>query len=259
MSTVQLVNGVYKAEAGIEKGLKPDENGYYTVILGGLNCYNSAGAYYVARNSTELFTSSSELMRRIKTGQLRGELGHPKRDPGSDLQSWLARAMTIDEQKVACHISEVWLDHSFGKNNPKMNNPDLVAIYGKVRPSGPFGQCLKETLENPKENAAFSIRALTEDKRVNGRLEKTLVQIITWDYVNEPGLSLANKWGTPTLEDRVSTILESSDMVDILQRGVDLKISQESASPVIQDTIKRLKKMAPKDHISSQRSVIDRW
>lgn len=259
MSAVQLINGVYKANPNQQKEQVPDENGYYTLIVGGLNCFNSYGAYYVAKNSIELFNSSSDLMRRINGGQLRGELGHPKREPGTDLNSWINRAMTIEEKNVCCHISEVWLDLEYGKKNPEHKNPYLVAIYAKVRPAGPHGPILKAAFENPKENVGFSIRSLTDDRRVGGRLEKTLVQVITWDYVNDPGISMANAWSTPTVEDHVSTVLESDVVVDVLKRNNNIHTSNESGSMLRNDTIERIERMSNKEHIGKRQSVLDRW
>ena len=71
---------------------------------------------------------------------------------------------------------------------------------GKVKPSGPMGPSLKEQLENPSENVAFSVRSLTRDKRIAGQLFKHMTTLVTWDYVNEPGISVATKYDNPSLE-----------------------------------------------------------
>ena len=49
----------------------------------------------------------------------------------------------------------------------------------------------------------FSIRSFTEDKIIAGRKTKMLKKIVTWDTVNEPGISQACKMNTspiPSLE-----------------------------------------------------------
>lgn len=183
-----------------EGKITPDENGYYTVVLGGLNTYNSAGEYYTAEGALQLFENSSHLMRRIKNGSLYSELGHPKKIPGMSMEDFYNRILTIDETNITGHISEITLDMSFGKKNPEIGNPDLIAIIGKVKPFGPHASTLQAALENPKQNSAFSIRGLTENKYRNGRVERILTNIITWDYVVEPGISIACKAYSPGLE-----------------------------------------------------------
>jgi hypothetical protein len=139
-------------------------------------------------------------MRRIKNGSLYAELGHPKKLPGMSMEDFYNRVITIDEGNVCGHISEVTLDFNYGKNNPQFGNSDLVAIIGKVKPAGAKASALQIALENPKQNAAFSVRGLTENKYRNGRVERRLTNIITWDHVIEPGINVACKAHTPGLE-----------------------------------------------------------
>lgn len=259
MSTVQLASAVFKADPKREKALTPDENGYYTFLLGALNCYNSYGAYYVARNVIEIFNQSSELTRRIKNGQLRGELGHPKRTADMDLDAWLRRAVDIDPKHVCCHFSEIWLDTEFGKKHPEYKNPDMIAVYGKVKPAGVHGHVLQASIDNPKENVAFSVRSLTDDRWVRNRLEKTILSVITYDYVNEPGKALANKWDTPTMEERSPTILQSDKLIQVLKRNQDNSISTESSRSFVKETIARLEKMSVYDHVSGHDSRVTQW
>jgi len=41
---------------------------------------------------------------------------------------------------------------------------------------------------------------MADDVPGQGRMEKHIRSIITWDHVNEPGIRLATKYHTPTLE-----------------------------------------------------------
>ena len=142
-----------------KKGIiKPDETGYYTFPMGGLNAFNSAGEYYTLEGAVELFRESSILMRRMDKGYLKSELGHPKKIPGMSDDQYLERIMTIEETNVVAHIKELWLDHDFGIKNPQFKNPALVAIMGKIRPSGPHGPALEASIQNPCENVGFSIQ-----------------------------------------------------------------------------------------------------
>ena len=52
-----------KGKEGILPG--PDSDGYHTVVLGGLNCYNSAGEYYTADRVIDMFRDSSVFMRLL--------------------------------------------------------------------------------------------------------------------------------------------------------------------------------------------------
>jgi len=180
--------------------LTPDEHGYYEHVIGGLNTLNSADEYYVADGVTQLFEQSSLFIRRIKNGCLKGELGHPKQAPGMGMKTYMRRIMSIEETNVCVHYADVFLDPNYGKKNPQLRNPHLVAIIAKLKPSGPKAQSLKDSLDNPKENVCFSIRALTKDRMIRGTNYRTIVQIVTWDCVTEPGIAISNKWDSPAME-----------------------------------------------------------
>lgn len=190
--------------------LKPDADGYYTVILGALDSFNSAGAYYPMNGAEAVFAESSSLQRRVRTGNCRGEYGHPQRAPGQSIQEHMGRCMRIHEPNIAFHVSEVWLDKSVVKG------PDgkaLVAVMGKIRPCGPMGHVLEAQLKNPKENVCFSVRALTVDTIVAGIIQKVIKQIIGWDYVNEPGIAVATKYHNPALESYCDDIVITEEML----------------------------------------------
>ncbi len=227
-----------KLEAkGLKGILNPDSNGYYELVIGGLNTLNSAGEYYTLEGAKELFEQSSVFMRRVASGNLRGELGHPKKLPGQTMNDFFTRIMGIHEDNVCCHFSEVWLDLNYGKNNPQFNNPDLVAIMAKVKPAGPKGFVLEQSLRNPKENTCFSIRALTKDFMQNGRVNRVLQQIVTWDCVNEPGLALANKYDSPSLEN-LSDIIVSESMVNKAIERTHDALAMEETKAILRETKK---------------------
>lgn len=178
--------------------LKPDKDGYYTVVLGALNFYNSAGQFYPLEPAKKLIDESSVLVRRASTGNLRSEYGHPKFQPGMTKKDYLYRIMDIHESNTCCHIYKVWIDDTSVKDS---SGNAIVTILGLIKPSGPHGHVLEAQLKNPKENVCFSIRSITDDYiEPSGRTIKVLKEIFTWDYVNEPGISAANKWLSPALE-----------------------------------------------------------
>ena len=196
---VSSVRFACTALAGSNKAgnVKQDDNGYYPMVVGALNVYNSAGQFYVYEQAKALFESSSQLMRRVSRGALRGELGHPKPQPGMSNDAFANRVMSIYEENVCCHHKEITLDFENIKDD---RGQPIIAIISKVMPSGPMGPVLEKSLKNNNENVCFSIRAFTDDYRDAGVTKRVLKTVVTFDYVNEPGISFANKFKSPSLE-----------------------------------------------------------
>ena len=211
MSIVKFTETVFTNQN--KEGLlpPPDSDGYYTVVLGGLNCYNSAGEYYVADGVIDMFRASSSFMRRIQAGSLYSEVGHPRKEPGMSNTQFYSRIIDILDTNICGHISEVSLDTDYGKKFSQFGNPDLIAIMGKVKPAGAKANVLKTSLENPKQNTAFSVRGLTDNFDRNGRVERVLTQIVTYDHVVEPGIKAACKAFVPGLESL--QVYETSDIL----------------------------------------------
>lgn len=205
------MNGTIKfsSEILLNKGktglLSPDADGYYELIIGGINCFNSCGEYYAMAKSVEdLFKSSSTFMRKVKSGKLYGELEHPEFTQGMDKDSFIRRIYHIDGRNVICQFKDIWLDLDFGKKHPEYNNPDLIAIMAKVIPHGVHEKILRDSLTNKFINPCFSIRSITNNYYHKGTMIKEIDDIITFDYVSEGGIAIANKWDSPALESRDS-------------------------------------------------------
>lgn len=222
-----------------KKGVvKPDADGYYNdLVLGALDFFNSAGAFYEFESAKCLFEESSSLMRRVRNGALRGEYGHPKMVPGMSEREYLARVLNIYEDCVSHHIRSVTIDNT-GRVKDGAGKP-VIAILGSVKPMGPRGQDLRDSLENGHENACFSIRSLTNDfMDRRGMHRKVLKQIVTWDYVNEPGISVANKFSFPSLEG-ISNDLHFTvrQLNDIRERQSIAGVSMENGGGVTVDAV----------------------
>lgn len=194
--------------------LKQTDNGYYPMIVGGLNVENSAGAFYVYEQAKQLFEESSSLMRRVKRGVLKGEYGHPVRQPGMTREDFMYRAMDILPTNVCCHHRSIYLDFESVKDK---DGKPVIAIISEVQPSGPMGDYLRASLDNKDENVCFSIRAFSDDKMVGGRNMKTLRNVITFDYVIEPGIEHAEKYKSPTLESRSEMVVNKTMLEKALQ------------------------------------------
>jgi hypothetical protein len=201
--------------------ITPDEDGYYNLVLGGLDVYNSVNEYYPYAPAKELFTSSSQLMRRVSSGALRGEYGHPKQAPGQSLDSFAQRILAIYEENVSHHIREITLDFD------RLKDPQgrkCIAIMGKVKPMGPNGALLQASLDNKLENVSFSIRSFTRDEIVGRLRQRILKNIVTWDYVNEPGISIANKFQSPGLEEFAETMFNKQHFERGLVQPVGMRM-----------------------------------
>lgn len=224
MSTVaKFTETIYRDQN--KKGVlpAPDSNGYYTLMIGALNCYNTSREYYVANNAIKLFHESSPFMRRIQAGCLYAELGHPRRTPGMSYADFYSRMIDIDEKNVCAHFAEVWLDTSYGRKNPDANNSDMVAIFAKVKPHGPHAATLQASLDTPQQNTSFSIRGITDNHERNGRIERELTTVITFDHVVMPGIPRACKAFAPGLE--------SSNLV--LESGQDVVVQYDLLKNVV--------------------------
>ena len=176
--------------------LKPDEYGYYKLILGALNFHNAAGIYYDYDTSKQVFEESSSFMRRIRGGNLYSEVEHPEWKPGMSLDDYVRRIRYIDGQNVCAHIREIELvmeeKGAYGK--------PVCVIYGWVKPDRDKGHLLKAALENPKQNVCFSIRSLVEERRVGSTIIRSIQELVSFDWVIEPGISKAHKFNAPGLE-----------------------------------------------------------
>ena len=254
----KLIN---KGKKGI---LKPDSDGYYTTVIGGLNAINSSGHLY-SDQARYLFTGTdnkSILQRRIKSGNLKGENGHPKLAPGMSMDEFKYRLLNVEEKNVSHHIRSVTLDDDFGKNNPEYNNPELIGIIAEIKPTGPYGPALQAAFDNPHENVCFSIRGFTDDTFSGGRRVRTLFEVVTFDWVTEPGISSATKWDSSACE---SASLETVDMTHFTQKDIENMLSGRSglalesdAHSIAMNVLKHMDSSKPRD-IKVSDLNIGRW
>lgn len=227
--TCQVLRGTNK-----EGLLKPDENGYYTVVLGGFNIRNEMGNFYpFNKYLEEIFKNSSTFMRKIEKGQLRGECDHPTPWKGMTEREWFSRLRKIETSRVSHHIRKVTLDFN---NYRSQHGETMVAVLGEVKPAGgELGDKLRASLENPDEDTAFSVRSLTLDQpMVTGAWRKDIYECVTWDWVEEPGVRNATKYHSPGLESFDSYQFSAQTVGDILlsgNSGVGYGLEADAADP----------------------------
>lgn len=204
--------------------IKELDGGYFEAVLGAFDFYNSAGAYYPFQKAKELFEDSGALMRRIATGNCRGECGHPRKTPDMSMREFITRVCDIYEPNISHHIRRVRIDTT------SVKGPDgrpCIAVIGEVKPAGPMGPALLAAFQNKHEDVCFSVRSLTKDSYVGNTLHKDMVQLITWDWVNEPGISVARKWNSPSLE---SVTISPTQLQQARREAVRANSGMESSS-----------------------------
>lgn len=181
--------------------LKPDSQGYYPCPVGAYNAYNSAGYLYDSASGLSMFQSGSQLMRQAEKGCLYGEYKHPEKLPGMSDQQYLARIRKIDPDRYSHHIREYELVPSRDEHGRP-----ITLVIAWLKPFGPFGKYVDESLNNPAMNTYFSVRSITIDDMMN-RIKHTR-EVITHDFVGEGGIFVAQKHRAPSLEDFKESSIE---------------------------------------------------
>lgn len=232
--------------------LRADKDGYREVLLGGYGIQNSVGAYYDPLSAGKLLESSSAFQRRVSAGYLRGEYGHPKPD-GMNERQWMTRVMRIEETRESHHIKSVTVIQNFKGKDGK----PCMAVIGMVKPTGPYGHCLEEKFENGSENLAFSVRSITSDSLRMGRVFKVTREIVTWDYVNEPGIAHANKFDSPSMESLQEVSFTKDSFYDAVKHLSLSGFGLESSAIVLANDIERA--MGWKEGTISARPMSSRW
>lgn len=230
MSSILVFENTAIKEAGKTGVMTPDADGFYDVVLGAFGVHNSSGAYYPDDKIKNLFTSSSELMNRIKNGRLYGEWGHPKHEPGMTGRDYLIKLLIMHEEQISHFIKRVELVENFKGHNGRVG----LGVMGSVKPHGPCGSYLQQSFDTPEMNCCFSLRSISIDSRdSSGRVLKNPVKIVTWDAVGEPGIDEADKYHNPATESRKYEFTDT-DVAMALERAHIPGASIESATPALE-------------------------
>lgn len=231
--------------------IKPDKDGCYTQVIGGLNAYNSGGSFYELEAGLQFFQAQSSFQRKIGRGVLRAETGHPKKTPGMKEYEYGERILRIEETLVCGTWRKIWLSNADLRDEQGRR---IVPIMGTIYPSGPYRDMLIHAFQSPGEQVCFSIRSFTNDiPRGDGTFIKKLLQIVTFDYVNEPGIWSAEKLLSPTLESRTDSSLERSLFRDGVKESVLSPTLENHSDSILVDST-----MARQDYsYSSDRYHID--
>lgn len=198
--------------------LTADENGYYTICVGALDHSSrnvdaqGRSTYYTAEGASKFFAEGTLFNQRIQGGFIKAEYGHPPREPGMTDMQYVERNMGIRESEVCAQFGAIWLVPNYVD---PLTGEKCVGIFAKVKPMGPKGHLLEKELQDKGLNVCFSIRALTTNKIIGGRKCKVLHTVITFDYVNEPGITCAEKMISPSLESYTPQVSRENAPLDV--------------------------------------------
>lgn len=196
-STVEPMSISYEcvALAGITEPaqLEKDKDGYYRVMLGALNVFNSGGIYYVFEDSKKAFESSGIFMRKALSGKLFGERDHPPYEPGMSEAAWVDRNEWLEISNESHRIRSITLITT----DEQCNGFPVVEIWGWVKPSGEHAAKLQAALDDPHQNVCFSLRAIVKERTLpNGQRHRMIDEMFTFDWVCEDGLAICNKYSS---------------------------------------------------------------
>ncbi|AFO71433.1 head maturation protease [Cronobacter phage CR5] len=232
------------ALAGVNnpQGLQQDDSGYYRVLLGALNVFNSENIFYTYNESKHVFERSNIFMRKIAAGNLYGECDHPEWGPGMTEAEFMDRNEWIEITNTAFHIREV----EPIVTNEMCNGQPVVEIWGWIKPEdNDLGRRLKAGLDNPHQNVCFSLRAIVRQGVIGGVRTRRIDKLVTFDWVIEDGLRICNKYSSMV---RGSTVAQEST-----RTFIDRPVSREACQQILATGARHLKVATE----SRRRNVVD--
>lgn len=186
-----------------KKGIiRPTADGYYEFPIGAFNCQNSAGEVYTNDNIDNIFSKSGSFMRKIDSGKLFGEYGHPLPFPGEAENDYMARASSINDKDTCVFFKEVWNDPKVGHlfRGCRGIDDSSIITFALLKPHGNKWETLQRAIDDPNVNIAFSLRNFGRDRIYRGKTYVSIEQIITWDAVGDQGVGCAQKQSALKLE-----------------------------------------------------------
>jgi len=221
--------------------IKPDADGYYKLRAGALNTVNNSGIFYrVTEDVMSLFTKNSMAIKKIRHKRLYGEMNHPEPTEAMKLQmkregnqnAFLKRQLAIEPSNLTHHIRSFEL---FETNEvDRMTGLKKIIVYVEIKPYGPHKQMVIDALNDKDMAFSLSMRSMVLEQKVNGRVERRIVSLITWDFVITPGIKGSSDQGTMGFEFDETDLLSLKQLVkadfDATGNEADEECSEEVGS-----------------------------
>ena len=165
---------------------RPNADGYYENFpMAALGVATRNNTYYDVDEFVKQITSPATFFNKmLSDGTLYGEYGHPDLT-GMTHEQQLSRLSITDEDRVSHHFRKVG-------SGEKLSSGGRL-ITAEIKPHGPFGRHLKESLDEPFVNTAFSLRSITHDRQEGQLLRRKMAKLVTFDAVAAGGYSEASK------------------------------------------------------------------
>ena len=202
MSQVSLVIETTVVRDGRKLGrAKFDADGYTIIPVAALGINSRNNTFYdVASVVRALQPNGSMCAKTLVDGNLKGEYDHPALE-GLNQQQALQRLCRVEGKFVSHHIRKLF-------TGPELETGGKL-LMAEIKPMGPFGEALMESLNERFDNTAFSLRSLVSERRgADGITYRTVQNLVTFDAVTAGGYAEASK--------RYSTALENLSRADFI-------------------------------------------
>lgn len=216
--------------------LKPDANGAYKIIVGGLNIYSGNGFYYKYTEKIEKILTSGSFKMKLDAGKILSEDDHPDFSVYPTQKLIMDRMVKIDKDNTLAAILDIEVVKS-NKRDPMFGQP-IYYIVATILPQGPHANKLIRMLQDPNVEVCFSVRSFSDKYTQNGIIIKEQKAFVTWDMVGNPGQHVAKKSYTngnmldvESVYEKTFTDIEikevRSDLLDELDNSMDLESNNE--------------------------------
>jgi len=216
MSVLTLdIERITKVAAGV---IKPNKDGIYKIIVGGLNIYSPNGFYYKYTKKIEKILTSGTFKLKLDANKILSEDDHPNFSIYPTEKAVVERMLSINESNAVAAIVNIEVKKS-DKIDPIFKEP-LYYIIASIKPTGPKKQKLIDLLANPDKDICFSVRSFSDKYEKNGIVIKEQKLFITWDMVTQPGHFVAKKSYTNGID------IESVQEITFTEEGIkDIRAS----------------------------------
>jgi hypothetical protein len=151
----------------------------------------------------------STFNKRLKTGDLFGEYGHPF-VPNLSSKEGMQRVITLEAKKKAVFYRKIY--------SKRIEDLGIDFVFGDLKPAGPYGKYAEEALLDPNMNFSTSLRAITDNVIRNGIVFKKVFMLITFDVgVPGGGYKESSKRYSDVSQESINEILDASVFLDLKQ------------------------------------------
>lgn len=168
------------------KPITPDKDGVFRKVPAFVLGKGSRSTDYDPDSLYQSITREGSAFKlKIEEGNCEGEYGHPL----------LTGANPEADIRRLFHIERTRLSHTIhGVSTSPLENGDVLGMID-IKPGGPNGQYLRESLMDTVVNTGFSMRTFCHPPKMqdNGRYYKKVKEIITIDSEGTPGWEEASK------------------------------------------------------------------